>query len=216
MTPERVEQFGDVYTGAVSDILDELGQARFTLPSSLKPLRAGMRLAGPVFPVRGRPMPQRPYDASIRRILTMLGEVPEGSIAVYETHDSESAHLGELSLTALSVRGCRGVVVDGGVRDVRYLLDTGLPVFSRYVTPVDSVPRWELLDWGDAVTIGDVEIRAGDILVADEDGIVRVPASLADEVLERSRELVSTENGVRAAVRSGVPPLEAYGRFGKF
>jgi regulator of RNase E activity RraA len=142
--------------------------------------------------------------------------VPEGSIAVYETHDSESAHLGELSLTALSVRGCRGVVVDGGVRDVRYLLDTGLPVFSRYVTPVDSVPRWELLDWGDAVTIGDVEIRAGDILVADEDGIVRVPASLADEVLERSRELVSTENGVRAAVRSGVPPLEAYGRFGKF
>jgi 4-hydroxy-4-methyl-2-oxoglutarate aldolase len=213
---DEVSQFQDIYTGAISDILDELGESRFQLPPSLRPLRPGMRLQGFAYPVRGEPREGLDYDASIRRILTMLGEAPDASIPVYETHDDGSAHMGELSATALLARGCRGVVIDGGVRDVRYILETGLPVFSRYVTPLDCVPRWNLLEWNTHATVGGVVIQAGDVIVADEDGVVRIRAAIADRVLDQCLALVHTENAVRAAVRSGVPPLQAYDRFGKF
>ncbi len=216
MTLNEVRTFSPIYTGAISDVLDELGETAFTLPSYLRPLRPGMRIAGFAFPVRGRPAKGLDYDASIRRILTMLGDVAPGAVMVYETHDGGSAHLGELSATALAARGCHGAVIDGGARDVRYILETDLPVFSRYVTPVDCVPRWELLEWNTRCCVGGVNVEAGDVMVADEDGVVRIRRAVADEVLRRCLELVNTENAVRAAVRRGEAPLSAYDRFGKF
>lgn len=216
MTAEQVRRFASVYTGAVADVLDEMGEPDYALPAELRPLRPGMRVAGFAFPVVGRPASDPDYDRSIRRILTMLGEVGEDAVVVYETHDDHSAHLGELSATALGVRGCVGAVVDGGVRDVRYVLETGLAVWSRYVTPVDCVPRWELLEWNRRCRMGGVAVAAGDVLVGDEDGLVRIRRAVADEVLDRCLELVATENAVRSAVKAGVSPLAAYDRYGKF
>jgi len=66
----------------------------------------------------------------------------------YETNDDQYSHIGELSVTALAAAGCRGVVVDGGVRDVSFVLEYAFPVFTRYRTPAEAVPRWGLLDWG--------------------------------------------------------------------
>jgi 4-hydroxy-4-methyl-2-oxoglutarate aldolase len=216
LTRDDVGRFTTVYTGAIADILDEMGEGPFALPSRLAPLRPGMRVAGFAFPVVGQPASGLDYERSIRRVLTMLGEVGDGHVVVYESHDDRSAHLGELSATALKVRGCAGAVVDGGVRDVRYLLETGLPVWSRYVTPVDCIPRWQLLEWKGSCRVGDVTIALGDVVVGDEDGLVRIRAEVADQVLDRCLALVDTENAVRAAVRAGTPPLEAYDRFGKF
>jgi 4-hydroxy-4-methyl-2-oxoglutarate aldolase len=216
MTVEDVRQFSRVYTGAIADILDELHEEAYVLPSAIAALTPGMRLAGFAFPVRGEPRRQPDYDQSIRKILAMLGAVTPGAVVVYETADRTSAHLGELSAAALVARGCHGAVVDGGVRDVHYIVETGLPVFTRYVTPVDCVPRWDLLEWNTACTVGDVTVTAGDIIVGDEDGVVRIPRRVADQVLAACHELVATENEVRSMVKAGVNPLEAYERYGKF
>jgi regulator of RNase E activity RraA len=89
-------------------------------------------------------------------------------------------------------------------------------VFSRYVTPQDCVPRWELLGHTRPITAGGVRISPGDWIVADADGIVSVPADVCEQVLARAEEVVATENQVRDAVRQGVLPLEAFERFGKF
>jgi len=105
--------------------------------------------------------------------------------------------------------------VDGGCRDVRFIIGTGFPVFCRYATPVDSVPRREVVEWGHEVMISDVCVSTGDYVVADADGVV-VPAPLKDEVLAKARELAGTENTVRDAVRDGLNPLDAYERFGTF
>jgi regulator of RNase E activity RraA len=88
-----------------------------------------------VYPVLGRPHPNHDYDTSIRRVLEMLGSVPPGSVAVYETNERTAAHFGELSATSLASRGCAGAVLDGGARDAEYILHEEFPVFSRYVTP---------------------------------------------------------------------------------
>ena len=81
------------------------------------------------------------YDGAIRKVLSMLGDVPEGHVAVYACGQDVAAHLGELSVTSLKARGVAGCVLDGGCRDVRFILEEGFPVFCRFVTPEDSTWR---------------------------------------------------------------------------
>jgi regulator of RNase E activity RraA len=211
------ERFAAVYTGAITDVLDRRGLLHQTLPPEIAPLRPGMRLAGPAYPVEGRPHPGHAYDSSIRKILEMLGSVPAGHIAVYQTNDRECSQIGELSVTSLKARGCAGAVLDGGCRDVEFILREDFPVFARYTTPQDSVPRWELLAHGDVtVVIGGVRIAPGDWIVADWDGIVVVPGVVLIEVLEEAEAKAAVESEIRSAVREGTPPLEAYDRYGTF
>jgi 4-hydroxy-4-methyl-2-oxoglutarate aldolase len=214
---ELARRFSSLYTGALTDVLDRRGRLAQTLPSELLPLRPGMRLAGPAYPVLGRPHPGHGYDTSIRSILEMLGAVPPGHVAVYETNDRASAHFGELSATSLSARGCAGAVIDGGTRDADYILREGFPVFSRYVTPQDCVPRWELLGHGDVtVVVGGVRVAPGDWMVGDRDGLVVVPALDVEEVLAEAEAKVFTENEIRESVRAGMLPAAAYERYGTF
>jgi regulator of RNase E activity RraA len=216
MASELARRFGRLYTAALADALDGLGRLRQTLPPEIGPLAPGMRVAGPAFAVEGRPSPSVDPESSIRAILSCLGEVPAGYVAVYATNDRGSAQFGELSATALAARGVAGVVLDGGCRDVDFIVREAFPVFARYRTPQDSVPRWEVLRWGHEVEIGGVAIAPGDWVVGDADGVVIVPAELRDEVLARAEEVAATESDVRDAVRGGMSPLEAYERFGKF
>jgi 4-hydroxy-4-methyl-2-oxoglutarate aldolase len=210
-------RFSSLYTGALTDVLDRHGYLQQTLPPELAPLRPGMRLAGPVYPVLGRPNPNRDYDASIRVILEMLGSVPRGHVAVYQTNDRATAHLGELSATSLALRGAAGAVIDGGARDADYILREDFPVFARYVTPQDCVRRWELLAHGEVtIVVGDVRVAPGDWIVGDRDGLVIVPGERVDEILGEAEEKVATENEIRESVRRGTLPLEAYERYGTF
>ena len=214
---ELESRFVTLYTGAIADILDRLGFLQQTLPPDITALRPGMKLAGPAYPIEGRPRPNQDYDTSVRRVLDMLGQVPTGHVAVYQTHDRGSAHLGELSVTSLKARGCAGAVIDGGCRDIDLILEEDYPVFARYTTPQDCTYRWELVAHGDVtVTIGAVHIAPGDYVVADADGIVVIPQGVLLEVLEQAEAKVATESEIREAVRAGTLPLDAYERFGTF
>jgi hypothetical protein len=81
-------RFADVYRGALTDVLDRRGLLQQTLPHELTPLRPGFRLAGPAYPIEGRPHPGHVYDGSIRMILETLGSVPGRHVAVYQANDS--------------------------------------------------------------------------------------------------------------------------------
>jgi 4-hydroxy-4-methyl-2-oxoglutarate aldolase len=216
-TSDLARRFSSLYTGALTDVLDRRGYLQQTLPAELVPLRPGMRLAGPVYPVLGRPHPGNDYDTSIRRILEMLGSVPPRSVAVYETNDRAAAHFGELSATSLASRGCAGAVIDGGTRDADYILREDFPVFSRYVTPQDCVPRWELLAHGEVtIVVGGVRVSPGDWIVGDRDGLVVVPGDQVQTVLTEAEDKVATENEIRESVRDGTLPLAAYERYRTF
>jgi 4-hydroxy-4-methyl-2-oxoglutarate aldolase len=214
---ELSARFSRLYTGALTDVLDRLGYLRQTLPPSIRPLHEGMRLAGPVYPVEGCPAPGIEYDRAIRATLAMLGAVPAGHVAVYQTHDTSSAHLGELSVTSLHARGCAGAVIDGGCRDIEYSIRNGYPVFCRYATPQDSTPRWHVVAHGEVtVTIEGVRAGPGDYVVGDRDGVVIIPARVVGHVLEEAETIVATESEIRRAVSEGMTPLEAYDKYGTF
>lgn len=215
--PDLAARANALYTAAIADILDRRGLTAQTLPPDLVPLRQGMRVAGPAYPVKGRAAPGADYDASLRNVLAMLGSVPAGHVSVYETGDRETAHLGELSVTSLKARGVAGAVIDGGCRDVDMIVGEDFPVFSRFTTPQDSTGRWEVVAHGDVVLeIGGVRVTRGDWIVADRDGIVVIPGDVVEDVITAAEEKAATENEIREAVRAGTTPLDAYERYGTF
>lgn len=211
-------RFAKIYTAAITDVMDEMGLLRQTLPHTIQPLTPDMRTAGYAFTARGRVHRGKPRDrdATLRQFLRMLGAVPADSVLVLAANDNEAAHFGELSAEWFRLRRVRGAVIDGSTRDAATIARLRFPTFCRYRTPQDSVPRWRVSDWGQPLTIGGVRIGLGDLVVADLDGVVVVPRRVAHEVLQRCERLVGTEGKVRSAVRRGMAPLEAYEKFGAF
>jgi regulator of RNase E activity RraA len=146
----------------------------------------------------------------------MLGSIQPGDVIVSQPHDQTVAHFGELSAEAAKLRGARGVVIDGGTRDLDYILKLGFPVFARYQTPKDIIGRWMLDAFNVTIVIGDTRIEPGDYIVGDLDGVLAIPRQIAEQVVTTAEEVVRTENLVRKAVLEGVAPLEAYEKFGRF
>jgi len=214
--PELCDRYARLYTAAITDVLDHHGRYRQTLPHDIVGLTPGARVAGLAFPASGRPTRKPDPERAIRAFLTLLGAVPRDAVLVVKSNDDVSAHFGELSAVAMKARGVRGVVVDGATRDAEYILRERFPVFCRYRTPLDSLPRWRVVEWGRPITIGGVRVSPGDVVAGDHDGVAVVPRALAVPVLLECERLLSTENRVRDAVRKGMAPLAAYDKFGVF
>jgi 4-hydroxy-4-methyl-2-oxoglutarate aldolase len=213
---EICRRFSVIYTGAVSDVLDEMGRHHQVLPSAIQGLTLDHHVTGVALPVEGEPTSSEDPEEIFIPVLQMLGSLANGDVIVCQPHGGASAHLGELSAESAKFRGARGAVIDGGARDIDYILRLGFPVFCKYRTPADIVGRWKLTSFGEPVRIGDVEIHRGDFVVGDKDGVLVVPRSITLEVLQKSEEVVGTENLVRKAILQGVHPVEAYRTYGRF
>lgn len=209
-------RYSRIYTAAITDVLDKRGYYNQALPHGIAPLTPETRLAGIAFPASGKPTRTDDTETTIRAFLSMLGAVPRDGVLVVQTNDDVAAHFGELSAAAMKARGVRGAVIDGATRDAAYIVRERFPVFCRYRTPLDSLPRWRVVEWGHPVTIGDVRVSPGDVVVGDLDGVVVVPKALAVEVLLECEALLDSENQVRDAVRRGMAPLRAYEKFKVF
>lgn len=204
------------YTGALSDILDEMGWHHQTLPAEIQCIQPGQTLAGRAMPLVGEPTTSYDPEVVFVPFLKMLGDLKEGDVLVSQPNDSVATHLGELSAETAKFRGAAGAVIDGGVRDTEYILKLGFPVFARYRSPRDISGRWRLVAYGVGVTIGQTRIDPGDLVCGDRDGVIIVPKAIAEEVISKAEEVVKTENQVRLAILEGMHPVDAYRRFGRF
>jgi regulator of RNase E activity RraA len=203
------------YSGAVYDVLRELGVSNCTLPPAIRGLAQGCKVAGPIFTLSGARGSLSAHE-TLLRWTEFLGRAPAGCVVVCQPNDDGLAHMGELSAEALKLRGVRGYVVDGGTRDSERILQGGFPVFCRYRTPADIVGRWAPMAYQVPIVIGAVTIRAGDFILGDIDGVVVIPSGIAAEVAERVEHITSTESRLRKAILSGMDPQKAYLEFGLF
>jgi len=207
----RIERFSRLYSGAINDVLDEMGVCDRVLPHGIVGLRPGMRFAGPAMTLLGAPSLETDKDKLLLPWMAMLGSIQAGEVIVSQPNDHQNAHFGELSSHAAKIAGCQGVVIDGGCRDIDYILNQSrLPVFCRYTTPKDIKGRWKIIDTGVPIKIGETVIEPGDFILADLDGIVAIPASLTNEVLEKAEETARKENLTRDMILAGHPPVDAY------
>jgi 4-hydroxy-4-methyl-2-oxoglutarate aldolase len=209
------ERLTRCYSGAVYDTLRALGHGDCVLPSNIRPIDPARRLAGRVFTVSGRP---GRYDdrETLLQWTRLLSKAPADSVVICQPNDNTMALMGELSSETLKIRGIRGYIVDGGCRDTEFIHGIGFPVFCKFYTPLDIVGRWIADSLGDPIQIGSVKIHTGDYVVADVDGIVVIPGSVAEQVADEAERVMRTESLVRKAILSGVDPEEAYLKYGKF
>ncbi len=218
-TEQRAEirgRFAAVDTSNVADALDVLGRTGQGLSPSLAAV-SGERVAGWAYTIRGQ---MRPYEGAgdPAKMEACQGIGPD-EVAVWAGDGDGVCYFGELIALGLRERGCVGAVVDGGVRDLRWLRQHGFPVFARYRTPVQSIGRWAVTGWQDPVylrgaTTAWVEVRPGDFVLADEDGGIVVPSELVDDVLAAAERLTATEVSIRAALADGLTLAECLARFG--
>ena len=210
------ERLRACYTGAVHDVLRMMGHERVVLPAAIKPLDPSLKLAGPVWTVSGHLDRTKTRHETLLGWCTLLSKAPAGHVVVCQPNNHEVAMMGELSAQTLAARGVPGFVVDGGSRDTELVLEQRFPVWCSFLTPSDIVARWIPDAYGAPVDIGGVTISTGDFLLADRDGVVIVPRAIAEEVVTRTEEVVSTESDMRRALVGGMDPVEAYNTYGKF
>jgi 4-hydroxy-4-methyl-2-oxoglutarate aldolase len=210
------DRLARAYTGAVYDVLRGRGIRDTILPKDILPLDTSLTMAGPVFTMRGRSAPTADAHQTLLAWTDFLGRAPAGHIIVCEGNDPDRALMGELSAETLQKRGVAGFVTDGGCRDCGFIKSICFPVFSRYRTPRDVVGAWMPEAFDVAIEIGPVAVSPGDYLIADIDGAVLIPGAIAGEVIDEVEKVMNTENLVRKAILAGVPPQEAYLKYGKF
>jgi 4-hydroxy-4-methyl-2-oxoglutarate aldolase len=203
---------GRLYAAVISDVLDAAGyrdqalDARITHHAGGEVLvgRAATVLAGEEVELRGDP-----YALQIEAI-DGLGE---GDVVVATTQDSHrAAFWGELFSTAAVARGARGLVLDGLMRDRRKVDEIGFPVFATGARPVDSMGRLSVYAHGVPIRCGGVTVRPGDLVFAEPDGIVIVPAGIEEEIVASALQKVDREDLVRDELAGGASLAEAWAR----
>ncbi len=192
----------ELYSAVLSDALDRAGVRDHTANPRIRPLKPGMVVAGRAATILVGPVqkvPEKPYEMIIRA----LDNLKPDQVAFLAAEKVGAAIWGELLSTASRARGARGAVIDGVTRDVKQIVKMNYPVFSTGMNPTDSSGRADIVETGTAVNSGDTEIRPGDIVFADLDGVVVVPREVEKEVLKLSFEKVRKENAVRSELMKG-------------
>jgi regulator of RNase E activity RraA len=126
---------------------------------------------------------------------------------------------GDILAEAMKARGCAGVVVDGGIRDIAFLRNLGLPMMARYCSPASSRDRWRVVEKQAPVQVRGalidwITVYPGDIIVADDDGVIVVPKLLVEDVTIRVRKWSKEDSESREDVRRGVRLLEVIEKYG--
>jgi len=212
---ELCQRYEALFTAAVNDVLREQGLLYQTLPSTITPLRDEMKVVGSAFTVKGAKNLQVEDEMAVR--LAMLEAIPVNSVIAWDTsQDDESAQWGEVMTMAAIKQGCRGAVVDGGVRDTDRVLSQNFPVFVRYRSSNGMLGRFRISGYQVPVQIGQVHINPGDIVFGDIDGVIIVPRHLAYDVLLRAEEIKDAESEIKRWVREGLSAREVVERGGYF
>ncbi len=197
-------------SSVVHDVMKDQGLPIRVLPRTITPLDSGMRAAGPVFTVRGRPDPTLDKHTSLYEWAGLLSKSPAGHVVICQPQDDVRALFGGLSAEALKIKGVRGYIADGGCRDVADIAAQGFPVFARYATPIDIVCAWRAEAFGEPIAIGNVQVLPDDFVLADRDGIVLIPGPYVEAVIAAAEHKLATEGAMVKAIRAGMDPQAAY------
>lgn len=204
----HVDRVGaDLVSGfAVTDVAtvhEAAGQTGLLSPE-IRPIQDGVTVAGSAVTVLCPPGDNMMIHAAVE--VVEPGDVLVVAVEAATNHGM----FGELLATSLQTRGCVGLVIDAGVRDVAELREMGFPVWSRAVHAQGTVKETAGAV-NVPVVIGSQTIRPGDVMVADDDGVVIVSSDRAGDVLEAARSRLTREDEVRKRLQDGELGVDFYG-----
>ena len=213
---DYTERLSKCYTGVVHDIMRDDGHKNFTLPSSIRPSKNKYILAGQIFTMEGIVDQTLDHHETLLAWTGFLSKAPNNKVVICQPNNHEVALMGELSAETLQLKGVRGYIVDGGARDLDFIIKIDFPLWSSFYTPRDVVGFWKPTDFEKTIKIGDTVINNNDYVLADIDGVVIIPQNNIEYILNRSEKLINTENLVRKSIKEGMDPQEAYLKYSAF
>lgn len=212
---ELCARYEKLYTGAVNDVLRELCLTNVALPPQIMPLRDEMVVCGFAFTIRSAADPTLEGELELR--VKMLDEIRPNHVCVWNANgDDGASHWGGVMTQASMKRGCRGAIIDGGIRDTKDILSQNFPIWSRYRTSNGSLSRAKMTGYQVPITVGGVIIKPGDVIFADIDGAIVIPRKLAVPVLERAEQIERNEGEIKDWVEAGLSTEEIHDRGGYF
>jgi RraA family protein len=185
-----VERFLAVDTTAICDA----DKTVRVVAGAIRPRSAGTRVCGPAFTVR--------CDTDFLAVLRAVEAASPGDVIVVDGGAREIALGGELFARGALVRGLGGIVVDGGYRDMAYVATCPLPVYSRFVTPMAGTAA-KLGELQVPVTCGGVPVRPGDLVLADDEGIIVVDPAKIDTLMDSAAAIKKSESRLIERLNTG-------------
>jgi regulator of RNase E activity RraA len=212
----------ELFTCVVGDVMDKLNLRHQFLPPQIRPLHPDMVVIGRAMPVLSVDV----FDEVIPSSANSLSKKPFGlmlealdalrpnEIYVNTGCSPRNALWGELMSMRAHRLGCRGVVLNGYVRDTKAILHMSFPTFAFGSYGQDSAPRYKVVDFRIPIEIGQVRLNPGQIIFGDIDGVLAVPDDAEEEVFVRALEKARGEKLVKKAIEEGSTAVQAFEEYG--
>jgi 4-hydroxy-4-methyl-2-oxoglutarate aldolase len=212
---QLTEGFRMVEAASVADAMEQLYGQRAYLSHDMRPVFK-TKFAGPAVTVLLKKGEHKEGAAASQGMLDAIDAAPPGSVYVMVLEDGlDYAGIGGLMATAMKYRGFAGAVIDGGVRDTPQIARLQFPVFSRGIVPSTTINHFRFAGANIPVTCAGVRVNPGDIIVADEDGVVVAPKARAADVLKKAQALDDTEHQMLPFIEKFRSIKEAVAKFGR-
>ncbi len=216
LAPETRLRLAAVSTATLTTLLFKRG-FRSQYIQGVRPLNPGAaRLVGEAFTLRHIPArpdldtldsfrdPEHPQRKAVET-------VPPGHVLVMDCRrDPSAASAGSILVARLMVRGAAGVVTDGGIRDSHEIAGFDIPVYCAGPSAPTNLTVHHPVDIGLPIACGNAPVFPGDVMVGDAEGVVCIPAHLADEIAADATEQTLFEDFVMAEIRAGTPMIGLY------
>jgi regulator of RNase E activity RraA len=210
-----LDGFRHVEVASVSDAIEQMLGKRMYMSHRMQPLFPA-KFAGYAVTVLLKKAEDNRDPHALDGMLAAIDQGATNSVWVMVVEDgADIAGMGGLMGTAMYARGYSGAVVDGGLRDAGQLRKIGFPVFSLGMVPSTSVNHYRFAGSNIPVTCDGVTVNAGDIVTADNDGIVVVPRSRAAEILAAAEQLDFKEHSMYSYIEKFRSIQEAVKKFGR-
>src|SRR6478735_374513 len=212
-----VAGFKSTYAASVSDAVEIVTGKNGTMRSDMK-LMAGTNMVGRAVTSLARPATadQATATLAVKHSVEIIDEAKPGDVGIIVMEGTlDIAAMGNLMATAAVERGMAGMVLDGAIRDLWDFRRMGLTVYARSKSPRTAVGHYATVAKNVPVECAGVTVRPGDIIVADEDGVVVVPQERAAEVLKQAQAIDERESGMYPFIRQFKSLSKAIAKFNR-
>ena len=203
-----------LYSAVICDALDSIGHTHQSPRTQFQQLTTQQMIVGRCRTTLWADMFHEDPEPYALELGSVDSCQPDDVLIAAASGSMRSGIWGELLTTAVRNGGCVGAIIDGAVRDVAKIRAMDFPVVARGKCLYDSKDRQRVIDCDVPVEIDGVIFAPGDLVVADEDGVVVIPHVVEEQTLQLAWEKVHAENEVRDAIQAGMKAVDAYEKYG--